>query len=111
MVKPIPKRVLIHEVTYEEHIPGDGFTEEEFKPPATLYNVRVGFESNIRRTNISEEKLYKAILIFDVVNSSSSGVFEFKEKSKVTFNGEEMHVNKVNPVYGFALHHYEIELI
>ena len=112
MIRPIPLQLLIHSLTYEEFVPGDGFeTEEGFKPAVTLSNVRVESVSNIKRSNNGEELQYKALLFFDVVNSKSSGPFEFKEKSRVIFDGKTMYVNKVNPVYGFSLHHYEVELI
>ncbi|WP_026582127.1 putative minor capsid protein [Bacillus sp. J33] len=111
MVKPIPKHVLIHTVTYEEWQEGDGITTESgFLPPITLTNVRVQSLSNIRKNTNSEELLYEAMLFYDMVNSSSSGPFEFVEKSKVTFAGKTMHVKKVNPVEALALHHYEIGL-
>ncbi|WP_153124672.1 putative minor capsid protein [Peribacillus tepidiphilus] len=109
MVKPIPKRVLIHEVTYEEYAGNDGWGES-YKEPVTLSNVLVQSVSNISRSNTAEEKLYKSLLFFDVVNSSASAEFTFKEKSKVTFEGQVMTVAKVNPCYAFTLHHYEVEL-
>jgi hypothetical protein len=112
VIKPIPKNILIHSVEYEEFVQGDGFeTEDGFKPAVTLTNCRVEAASNIKRTNTGEELQYKALLFFDVVNSSASGQFELKEKSRVTFDGKTMYVNKVNPIYGFSLHHYEIELV
>lgn len=111
IIKPISKEVLIHEVTYEEFVPGDGFeTEDGFKEPITLTNVLVQYLSNIARNNIAEALNYNALLFFDVVNSKSSGVFEFKEKSRVTFDGKQMIVEKINPIYAFKLHHYEVGL-
>ncbi|MCM3404254.1 MULTISPECIES: putative minor capsid protein [Bacillaceae] len=110
MVKPIPKKVLIHFVTYEEYL-GKGRMDEEYKQPITLSNVLVQPVSNIKRSNIAEQKAFQSLLFFDVVNSSSEALFEFKEKSKVTFQGQRMTVNKVNPVHAFSLHHYEVELV
>ncbi|MBU8773188.1 putative minor capsid protein [Cytobacillus oceanisediminis] len=111
MVKPIPKHVLIHTVTYEEWQDGDGInTESGFKSPVTLSNVRVQALSNIRKNTNSEELLYEAILFYDVVNSSSSAAFNFAEKSRVTFDGKQLLVKKVNPVEALTLHHYEIGL-
>ncbi|MBO1515602.1 minor capsid protein [Metabacillus sp. BG109] len=111
MVKPIPKHLLIHTVEYQQFVEGDGITTEDgYKPPVTLSDVRVQALSNIKKNTNSEELLYDAMLFFDVVNSSSSGPFEFTEKSKVTFNGKVMTIEKVNPVEAFKLHHYEIGL-
>jgi len=112
VIRPIPIRLLIHSATYEEFIPGDGFeTVDGFKPPVTFSNVRVESASSIKRNNQGEELQYKALLSFDVVNSSSSGSVDFKEKSKVTFDGKTMVVTNVNPVYAFKLHHWELELV
>ncbi|WLR54837.1 putative minor capsid protein [Mesobacillus subterraneus] len=109
MVKPIPRHVLIHTVTYEEFQQGDGInTEDGFKPSVTLMNVRVQSLSNIRRNSTAEGIEYDAILFFDVAHSLSTGSFEFVEKSKVIFNGKVMLVEKVNPVVANELHHYEI---
>lgn len=111
IVNPIPKHVLIHTVTYEEWQDGDGIsTDGGFQAPVTLSNVRVQELSNIRKSTNSEQLLYDAMLFFDVINSSSSGPFEFKEKSKVTFNGKSMVIEKINPVEALTLHHYEIGL-
>lgn len=111
VVKPIPKHVLIHTVTYEEWQEGDGInTESGFKAPVTLSNVRIQQLSNIKRSSTSETLLYDAMLFYDVTNSDSDKTFEFVEKSRVTFNSKTMIVEKVNPVVAIELHHYEIGL-
>lgn len=115
VVRPIPKAVLIHQCTYEEFVQGDGFeTEDGFKPPVTLSNVLIQPSNtsnpNITRNANGEILVFNSVLFFDVVNSSSNGPFEFKEKSKVTFNGKDMIVEKVNPIYAFTLHHWEVYL-
>jgi hypothetical protein len=111
IIKPIPRRVLTHTAVYEEFQKGDGInTEDGFKPPVELTNVRVQYLSEYKKSNSAEEQLYDALLIFDVVNSKAAGDFEFIEKSKVTFNGKTMFVKKVNPVEAFKLHHWEIGL-
>lgn len=110
-MRPIPYKLLIHEATYEEYIPGDSWTTEGYKDPVTLQNVRIDKGSRFTRNNNGEQILYNALLFYDVVNSSASGTFEFKEQSKLTFDGDTMIVNKINPMYGYKLHHWEIELI
>ncbi|MBB6446462.1 putative minor capsid protein [Bacillus benzoevorans] len=116
-IKPIPRTLLIHTVNYEEFVQGDGFeTEGSFKTPVTLSNVRIQTASNKSKPNISrdyyaEQLIWTALLFYDVVNSSSSAPFEFKEKAKVTFEGKTMTIEKVKPIYGLSLHHYELEMI
>jgi hypothetical protein len=109
-VKPIPIEVLIHEAVYEE-ISSNTRYGEAFLPPVTLKNIRINHEKSLQRSSNSEGKNIKATMFFDLVNSRASGEFEFKEKSKLTFDGLVMQVQKVNPVYASKLHHYEVELI
>ena len=110
MIKPIPLPLLIHSVTYEEYAGNSGWGET-YLPPVTLENVLVQPVSNISRSNISEEKRYKAILFFDMIHSTPK--VTFKEKSRVTFNGETMTVQKVNTLYALSKtpHHIEVELV
>lgn len=110
MIRPIPLSLLIHSVTYEEYVGNDGWGET-YLPPVTLENVLVQPTSNINRSNIAEEKQYKAILFFDMTHSSPK--VTFKEKSRVAFNGETMTVQKVNTLYALSTtpHHIEVELV
>ena len=110
MIRPIPLPFLIHEVVYEEYAGNDGWGET-YLPPVTLENVLVQPVSNISRSNIAEEKRYKAILFFDMTHSIPK--VTFKEKSRVTFNGETMTVQKVNTLYALSTtpHHIEVELV
>jgi hypothetical protein len=109
-VRPIPKTLLTHEATYEEFL-GNGRYGETFLPAVTLKNVRINYERSLKRTQDSEGKNIKATMFFDLVNSRATGDFEFKEKSKLTFQGLVMQVQKINPIYADKLHHYEVELI
>ena len=110
MLKPIPKHLLIHTVTYEQYS-NSGRYGETFLAAVTLKNVRVEFESSFSRADDTESKSIKALMFYDPITSSTSGDFEFMEKSKVTFNGITLHIQKVNPLYTTRLHHYEVELV
>lgn len=108
MVRPIPLKMLIHSVEYEEY-DGQGRNGDRFKPPVELKNVLVQPISGVSQQGVSEEKTFNSLLFFDVVHSLPS--VNFKPKSRVTFNSETMIVGRVNPIYAFTLHHYEVELI
>lgn len=105
----MPLEILIHEVVYEEYMEKDRYGNS-FKEPETLTKVLVQPVSNIKRSNTTDSISYKSLMFFDCVNSRPSDV-ELVKKSKITFNGETMIVDKVNPIYAFSLHHYELELI
>lgn len=108
-IKPIPLNVLQHTVTYEQFQKGDGInTSDSFLTAVTLSKVRVQQLSNFSRNTVSEELLYDSILFYDVVNSSGLGSQSFTEKSKITFNGKTMYIEKISPVEAFSLHHYEL---
>ncbi len=104
----MPLEILIHAVAYEEYQEKDRYGNQ-FKEPVTLENVLVQPTSNIKRSNNTDQLAYKALLFFDCVHSSP--VVDFVKKSKITFHGETMIIDKVNPIYTFDLHHYELELI
>lgn len=108
MIKPMPKEMLIHSVTYEEFY--ENRHGQGFKDPIELKHVLIQPVSSIKRSNLSDEVSYNSLLFFDCVNSRPSDI-TFKKKSRIKFNGESMVVDKVNPIYTFNLHHYELELI
>lgn len=114
-IKPIPKSLLIHTVQYIELIEDDGFTEQTQNPSITLKNVLLtpsrsqGGSRKIIDGN-DEQKVYNYTLYYDVVNSSPSTSFEFKEGSIVKHDLLELTVVGIKPVYGKELHHYEVKL-
>lgn len=108
-IRPIPKRLLIHTAEYEQ-FEENGRYGEEYLPAITLKHIRINFERSFSRAGNTESKSVKALMFFDQANSSAEGDFEFKEKSKVTFQGVTMLITRINPLYTDTLHHYEIEL-
>lgn len=109
MIRAMPKAILIHSVEYKEYI-GKGRYGKEYKEPITLENVLIQPVSSISRTNAMDSISYNSLMFYDCVNSLPKKV-EFKKESIITFNSEEMIINKINPIYTFNLHHYELELI
>ncbi len=109
VVKPMPKEILIHEVVYEEY-EEKGRHGNSFKEPVTLKHVLIQPISSINRTSNVDNLAYNSLMFFDCVNSAPADV-TFTKKSRITFNEETMIVDKVNPIYTFSLHHYELELI
>lgn len=109
MIRPMPRAVLIHSVEYFEKTKKDRYGNE-FKNSIILKNVLVQPASNINSNNVSNDVAYKSLMFFDCTNSIPKNL-KFKKLSKIVFNGEMMIINKVNPIYTFGLHHYELELI
>lgn len=110
IIKPIPKRLLIHSIIYREKLPDDGWGGG-FAEPVTIENIRVEPARSINRSGNADDIVARNIVFIDRVYSKP--FLELKEKSKVEFNGKEYEVNKVSPHYGFkdTPHHYEVELV
>lgn len=108
--RPIPRKLLPHTITYEEYTGGDGW-ENEYAPPITINHVRVEPSTYLKRSANQEEILAKNIVFIDRVNSNPFTVL--KEKGRVTSNGEEYEVHKVDTFYtiGNNVHHLEVELV
>ena len=109
MVSPMPKAILIHSVQYKEY-EGDGRFGKEYKEPVTLGNVLVQPVSSISRTNNMNTVAFNSLMFYDCINSSPKNI-NFVKESIISFNGQEMEISRINPIYAFNLHHYELELI
>lgn len=109
MIKPIPLAMLIHEAVYIEYEEA-GRYGSGFKDAVTLTNVLVQPASSLNNTGTGASVSYNSLMFFDCRNSKPLDV-NFVKGSKIIFNGNEKVISKVNPIYTFNLHHYEIELI
>jgi len=110
VIKPISKQLLPHTVTYSEYEGVDSWEDEIiYSEPITVNNVRVQYNSRFNQTADSENKTYNALMFVDVVNTSPQ--VDFVEESKVVFDGKEMFITEIEPVYADALHHLEVKLV
>lgn len=105
----MPKAILIHSVQYKEY-KGEGRYGKEYKEPITLNNVLIQPASSISRTNNVNTVAFNSLMFYDCANSSPKNISFIKE-SIITLNGQEMEVSRINPIYTFNLHHYELELV
>lgn len=110
-VPPIPIEVLIHTAEYHEY---DGSPYGEgFKAPITLEFVRVEPKQSFLASGTNETVVADSLLIYDTVNSQPIDV-DFKEDSKIVFDGKEMYIKSVAKHYAFdplKPHHQELRLI
>ena len=109
MIRPMPRAILIHSVQYKEYVGEDRYGNS-FKEPIALKNVLIQPVSSIKRNNLGDSVSFDSLMFYDCTNSMPKNI-TFTKKSIITFNGDEMVVSKVNPIYTFNLHHYELELI
>lgn len=112
LYKPIPKRLLIHEITYTEKSNNTGGwgggSENEVK---VIKNVRIKSKNAVKKTAENEEKLVKGILFIDA--KYSKPFIPLVVDSKVSFKGTDLTVLSCEPVFTDidTPHHYEVELI
>lgn len=109
IVKPIPAKLLIHEISYEGYAGTDGWNGN-FDAVVEITQVRVEPAINLRRSGQSVSSEAKHVVFVDRTNSSSFP--EFKEQSRVTWKGKAYEIFAVKPFYDVldVPHHYELEL-
>lgn len=109
-VRPIPKKLLNHTVTYTppaEEGPWGGQQGE----PQILEHVRLQSSSSVKKTNQNEEKLLAGVLYIDAKHSMP--FIEPKSKGTIRYEGKDMIVQNVKAVRAFGPdpHHYKVELV
>lgn len=113
MIRPIPLPLLIHSVEYRERIDDDRWGEK-FADPVTIERVRVQPIASYRRKTGEREREKpneSFVLFFDMKHSRP--LVNFKEKSKVIFQGKEYSVIRVSEFHAFDTtpHHIEVMLL
>ncbi|MEK4825128.1 putative minor capsid protein [Niallia sp. FSL W8-0951] len=110
-IPPIPKKLLIHTIEYEEFVK-DGSFGEEFAPTETISYVLVQPSSKLRRDGNGEEVQTLGVVFLDAVNTPNFK--RLKEKSKVRFKKKDYRVIECESLYALdpdTPHHYEVSLI
>lgn len=108
----LPKQWLIHTISYEEYQGVDDWNNEEFAEPIDIEHVRFDDSTVFSRDNEQNKILADAIIFVDAKHSAPK--IDFKEKSKIIFNGKDYVIKKVIPCYHPTknkIHHYELEVI
>ena len=113
VVASIPLKVLVHELQYEQYNGINSYGDDTFLEAINISNVRVEETVEFKR-DISENTVNpKYVIFYDGKHSNPQGV-QFKERSKITFNGTVMVINKVltfNQPFSTQLHHIEVECL
>ena len=108
-VNPIPKKLLPNSVDYYEYIKDTG-EGSSFKSKAVLSNVKIEEHTQYIYTSNGREIVGKAMLFYDVVNSSGLSDIPLNE-SKIVFNDRTYYIVSVETLRTEDTpHHYEILL-
>lgn len=111
VIKAIPKKLLIHEVTHSQSKKTDRWGTSETENEQTLKRVRMEPSGKIVRDKNNAEIQLSATLFYDCRNSTPRTVI-FAIDDIISFNGEKHKVKVVEPLYdGKKLHHYELGLV
>lgn len=111
-VPPIPLFLLIHSAEYHEYDP-DSRYGEAWKAPVQLTKVR--FEPNRTMQNqvpFDGAMSNVGLNMFYCCTNSKPLNLNFTEKSKIVWNGRELHINSFDKLYAFedTPHHWELAL-
>lgn len=110
--KPIPRRILIHEVIYTPFIEtNSGWGGDSESKSEVIKRVRFEPSKLVRKTNVNEEKLVKGTLFIDA--KYSKPFIELEVNSVVEYKGKSLIVESCDPIYEKkdTPHHYEVILI
>ncbi len=109
MVKPIPRRLLIHTATLSD-VTLSAFQSESLRTVAVLQHVRIETSEKLVITKDNRQISLAATLFFDCRNSRPASV-QFTVGQRITFSGAVYRIETVEPVYDDTrLHHYELGL-
>jgi hypothetical protein len=117
LIKPIPRKLLIHSVIYKRRTGTDASGEPVYDAPQTLFNVRVSPQTTYYAREVNQWAQSAAestgmTLYIDTVNSTVPA--EINLADIVIFEGKEYAVKSIKPRYaldGAKPHHYEIVLM
>lgn len=111
-MKPIPHSALPHNIVLRAPGQTDAWDGETERSAGTeIRYVRIEPSSKLVSDTQNRQIQLSALLFYDCTNSTPRGI-SWKQGQKITFNGQPMTVQVVEPLYAAqALHHYEIGLV
>ena len=114
LVKPLPISWLIHDIQYEPYLTRDRLGNHVFGEPITIENVRYDESTAHTVQPATEYKLSNNGVIFIDYRNSINLPDEFVEKSRITFNGKQLILQRVITCYHpdvNVVRHYELEVV
>ncbi|MGX6993942.1 putative minor capsid protein [Vagococcus penaei] len=109
--KPIPKKLLIHTVTYKpKKANNGGWGSGSSTKEQLIKYVRFKPKNEVMKTGVNDEKLIKGILYIDAKHSKP--FIEPKVDSTIKFNGMDLTVLSCEPCFttNYEPHHFEVIL-
>lgn len=109
MARPIRRSLLIHTVLYQKVSESERFGKT-YDPPIEIKRVRVEPKRSVLIGANQEQLISNSLLFVDATHSTKT---EWKEGSKIEFNGVEYVIEKLNIFYGDSnkVHHWEAVMV
>lgn len=111
-VRPLPKRWLIHSISYEELIDTDDYDNPIYADPIEIKHVRFDDSTVFSRDSTQKKVVADAVVFVDATHSTP--LPKFVEDSKITFNSRTYTLKKIVDCYQphkNEIRHYELEVI
>lgn len=111
MVK-MDKDLLVHSFEYHEYLGTDRYHNPQYADAVTVDSVRIDY-TKVYSRNKEEKKLIASAVIFCYAGLTKP-FKDFKEQSKVVFDGKEHTIEQVIPItqpFSSELFSYEIEVL
>lgn len=110
MIKPIPKRLLPHNVIYKEYLGNTG-EGDEWGEKTPLSFVKIEEKTQLKVTSNGREIIGNARMFYDLINSNGL-TRKPMENSTIDFNGRKYKVVNTDVFYADNAnqHHYEVLL-
>ena len=113
MVKPLPRKWLIHSIEYYPLLGKDeDYDFPIYDDPIIIERVRVDIDESLLIDGNGHSKADSGIVFIDYKNSKPIPTFE--EDSKIVFKGKEYRLRKIVECYQVEkdeIHHYELEVV
>lgn len=111
LIQPIPKKLLPHSVVHHYNNIPDTWQNPVYGDSEPITSVRVDPETSLILSKDNKEIQFKALMFWDVVNSSELAA-EFVKGDKIVFNSISYYVETIEYLYDDDnLHHIELGLI
>ena len=110
-MRPIPKKLLIHNAIIKSIITEDRWGNVTTTPPVDLRYIRLEPIKSIVKDSQNNEIQLNTLLFYDCKNSKPKDVL-FTKDTIITINNVDHTIKTVEPLYDEGkLHHYELGLI
>lgn len=110
MIKPLPRRLLIHSCTIVRLGKPDKWGNRAEKDRTDLSVIRIETTEERTQDKQNTSKAKSAVLYYDCVLSKPVG-YTFKLGDRVTFESENYVIHRIRRLDTDKPHHYEVELI